>query len=139
MPGWLRPVAYGLVLVPEAARGTERVSFPVVNQPVHELPALVLGLLTGRRDETATFELSPSKLDAAITLLQPAAAATMFNHPNLGAWRSLAQAWESDRSARTHAVFVADLTHAISSPYDAALRRQIAAGHQSAPIHADQR
>lgn len=139
MPGWLCPVAYGIVLVPEVDRGTERVHFPVVNQPVHELPALVLGLLTGRRAETATFELTPSELDAAIALLQPAAAATMFNHPNLGAWQSMARNWEQDRPARAHVVFVADFADEISGPYEAALRRQIAAGQQSAPIHAEER
>lgn len=136
MPGWAIPAAYGLVLVAEADLGSDRVRFPVVNQPVHTLPALVLSLLTGRRAETATFELRRSELDAAIALLAPAAFATMFNHPNLAAWRTIAQAWEDDDVAQVHAVFLADLDDPISSPYDAALRHQIAAGEQSAPIRA---
>lgn len=136
MPGWVRPAAYGLVLVAEADLDGEGVRFPVVNNPVHELPALVLSLLTGRRHETATHELSPSELDAAIALLTPAAAATMYHHPNLESWRVIADAWQRDLSARAFAVFIADLADPPSSPYDAALRRQLAAGERSADVHA---
>lgn len=137
MPGWSTPVAYGVVLVPEEDLGTARVRFPVVNQPVHELPALVLALLAGRRTETATFELTSSELDAAITLLRPAAAATMYNHPNLQAWQSMSRRWANSPAARAFAVFVSDWEAEISSPYDAALRHQIERGEVSAPVHAD--
>lgn len=73
--------------VPQASLGTHVVNFPVVNVPVHGLPALVLGLLTGRRGQSATYELTPNELEAAIALLAPAEAARMMNHPNLLAWR----------------------------------------------------
>lgn len=134
MLGWQKPAAYGLLLVGEAGLGSDRVRFPVVNNPVHELPALVLGLVTGRRSETGTFELTPSELAGCIALLSPAAAATMYSHPNLESWRSIAHSWRQDPRARAFAVFVADLSDEVSSPYDAALRAQIAAGERSAPV-----
>lgn len=64
MPGWRTPAAYGVTLVSSDAD----VRFPVVNVPVHELPSIVLGLVTGRRTGSGTYELSPSELEAAIAL-----------------------------------------------------------------------
>lgn len=41
--------------------------FPVVNVATHGLPALVLGVVTGRRHETATYELDRSQFDDPIS------------------------------------------------------------------------
>jgi hypothetical protein len=41
MPGWQAPAAYGVTLVPQPSLGTAVVNFPVINVPVHGLPALV--------------------------------------------------------------------------------------------------
>ncbi len=139
MPGWRAPTAYGVALVSQASLETSEVRFPVVNVPVHGLPALVLGLLTGRRDESGTYELSPNELEAAIALLAPAEAARMMTHPNLLAWRKLAAAWREDPSARLFVVFIADLGDAVTSPYDKALRGQIAVGDRTPEIHIDRR
>lgn len=136
MSGWQTPAAYGVVLVPQSLLGTSGVHFSVVNVPVHGLPAMVMGLLTGRRAETGTYELSPSELDAAIALLAPAEAARMFNHPNLLAWRQIAADWRRDSSAHVFVVFVSDFSDDTSGPYDEALRRQIRAGERSAEIYA---
>jgi hypothetical protein len=135
MPRWRMPAAYGVVLVPEAKLGTDDVRFPVVNNPVHGLPALVLGLVTGRRDESGTFDLSPSELDGAVALLSPAEAATTLNHPNLLAWRQIAEAWGREPGARAFAVFISDFADPATSPYDDALRRQIEQGERNVPIY----
>lgn len=63
----------------------------------------------------------------------------MYNHPNLWSWRELARQWSGVPSARTFAVFVADLGDPISSPYDAALRRQIESGQRTAEVFIDGR
>jgi hypothetical protein len=139
MPGWQVPAAYGIALVPDADLATSEVSFPVVNVPVHGLPALVLGLLTGRRHESATYELSPSQLETAIALLAPAEAARMMSHPNLLAWRKIALSWREDPSTRLVVVFIANFSEEVTSPYDEAVRRQIAAGDRTQQIHIDQR
>lgn len=129
MPGWVAPQTYGVTLVQSS-----EVRFPVVNVPVHELPSLVLGLITGHRRGSATYELTPSELEAAITLLAPAEAASMYNHPNLLSWRQIARAWSEDPAARVVAVFIADHTDPVTSPYDAALRHQIHSGECSAEV-----
>lgn len=66
MRGWQAPAAFGVVLVPQSRLGTSAVHFSVVNVPVHGLPAMVMGLLTGRRSESETWDLSPSELDWTI-------------------------------------------------------------------------
>lgn len=66
IPGWQTPAVYGVVLVPPASLETSEVIFPVVNVAVHGLPAPVLGLLTGRRHTSGTYELSSSELGAPI-------------------------------------------------------------------------
>ncbi len=139
MPGWQDPAAFGVALVAPSAVGSAEVSFPVVNNPVHGLPALVLGLITGRRGGSATIELTPSELDAAITLLAPAAAATMYNHPNLASWRALRTAWEAEPDARLFAVFIGELADEATSPYERSLRGQLARGEMSAPIWVGER
>jgi hypothetical protein len=136
MHGWRAPAAYGVVLVPQSCLGTSSVRFPVVNVPVHGLPAMVMGLITGRRSETGTYDLSPSELNAAIALLAPAEAARMFNHPNLLAWRKIAADWRGAPLAQAFVVFVADFSHDVTSSYDEALRRQIQSGDRSAEIRA---
>ena len=134
MRGWEAPAAYGVVLVPQSRLGTSAVHFSVVNVPVHGLPAMVMGLLTGRRSEAGTYDLSPSELDGAIALLAPAEAARMFNHPNLFAWRQIAADWRRDPSAQAFVVFIADFSDEVTGPYDEALRHQIQSGERSAEI-----
>ena len=135
LPGWRLPEAYGVVFVPPDKVGTREVTFPVVNVGLHRLPALVLGLLTGRADETATYELTQPLLARAVDLLAPAEAATMYLHPNLAAWRAMLAQWAEQPDARVFAVFVATLDAPASSPYDEAFRAQVAAGER-AELHA---
>jgi hypothetical protein len=122
MPGWVPPAAFGVVLVPEDKLGSTDVTFPVVS--ANTLPAVVLGRVTGRTSETATYELSAAELSEAIALAAPAQAATMIPHPNIVAWRAISGQLAADPSARVFAVFVADLDDPPSSPYDVALRAQ---------------
>ncbi len=49
MPGWVPPVAHGVVLVPPDSSGTADVRYPVVNVGSHGLPTLVMGAITGPR------------------------------------------------------------------------------------------
>jgi hypothetical protein len=131
MPGWQPPAAHGVVLVPPDASGTTDVHFPVVNVATHGLPALVLGVITGRRHETATYELDRSQLERAVAMLAPAEAAEMYQHPNINAWRTILERWPAEPEAQVFAVFIATLGEPISSPYDQALRDQIAAGERA--------
>ncbi|WAL69131.1 hypothetical protein ORV05_15635 [Amycolatopsis cynarae] len=134
MPGWETPAAYGVTLVPGSSTDPADVHFPVVNVPVHELPSLVLALLTGRRGGSGTYELARSELEAAVALLAPAEAALMYNHPNLASWREIARDWAEDPAGRVFAVFIGDFADRVTSPYDLALRRQIESGQRSPEV-----
>lgn len=132
MPGWSPTAAYGVALVPHESDGSSTWSFPVVNvEWVHRLPALVLGIVTGRRSGTETYELTADQLRKAVDLLGPAEAATMLQHPNLLAWRAMLERLDSGHSARIVAVFIESLDDEVSSPYDVMLRAQIARGERS--------
>lgn len=61
LAGWVPPAAYGVLLVPADSLGTAQVRFPVVNVDTHGLPALVMGPITERRDQTATYEVEPEQ------------------------------------------------------------------------------
>lgn len=132
MPGWVPPVAYGVVLVPPDAIGTTLVRFPVVNVGVHGFPALALAEVTGRRSETATYEVSADDLNRAVDIVAPAEAATMYQHPNLKSWRNILAELSSASGGRIFAVFIASMDDPISSSYDEALRRQINEGERAA-------
>jgi hypothetical protein len=132
LPGWSPTAAYGVALVPIPEDTSSAWSFPVVNVGwLHRLPALVLGIAIGRRSGTDTFELSPADLRRAVDLLSPAEAATMLQHPNLLAWRSMLERLDSGAEGRIVAVFIESLDDAVSSAYDAVLRAQIARGERS--------
>lgn len=133
LPGWVPPAAHGVVLVPPDSIGTPEVTFPVVNVDAHGLPALVMGAITGRRFETATYEVEAEKLKQAVDMLAPAEAATMYQHPNLHAWRTILRRLTSEPTGRIFAVFIASLEAATSGPYDQALRRQIADRERAQP------
>lgn len=123
IPGWRAPAAYGVAAVtpPGPAR------FPVVNRADHALPAVVLGLVVGRVDQTGTYPLTVDRLDRAIATLAPAEAAAMYRHPNIAAWRELRAELASDPRVEAVAVFVADLGDPSSGPHDDVLRAQLAA------------
>lgn len=134
MPGWVPPAAYGVTLVPAEAIGTTSVRFPVVNVGVHGFPALALGEVTGRRSETATYEVSAGALARAVDIVAPAEAATMYQHPNLKSWRRLLEDLSITPGGRIFAVFIASLDDPVSGPYDEALRKQMAEGER-APLY----
>jgi len=86
MPTWEQPAAYALgVEQPEGS-----VEWHVINHPnTHELPAVVLGLVTGHRTGSTTHYISPSQLEHAIAMLEPAGACNTWDHPNLWGWQKL--------------------------------------------------
>lgn len=131
MQGWKPPAAYGVALVAGDATEATSVRFPVVNVGVHGFPALALGKVTGRRNETATYEVSAEELARAVEIVAPAEAATMYSHPNLKSWRRLLEDLPETPGGRIVAVFITSLDDPVSSPYDAALRQQIADGERS--------
>ncbi|HYO00864.1 MAG TPA: hypothetical protein VET27_02770 [Mycobacterium sp.] len=63
-------------------------------------------------------------MNELITQLAPAEAATDFSHPNLVAWRAVADA-EADEIA---AVFIGSLDDEPAGPVDAALRGKLTGG-----------
>ena len=66
------------------------VVFPFPNTSAgHRLPGWILALVTGWRYGESTREMSGRELDTAIALLSPAESATMFDNPNLKAWRAI--------------------------------------------------
>lgn len=115
IPGWQRPAAYGLGM-----SAGEVTTFPVVNVGDHLLPAAVLATVCGHSSGTATYELSQSELERAISLLAPAEACLDYGHPNLLAWRKMRQ-----EDGEAVAVFVADLADPVIDGHDAAFRAQL--------------
>jgi len=86
MPTWEQPTSYALGV--EQPDGT--IDWRVINHPnTHELPAVVLGLITGHRAGTATRYITPAQLDHAIAMLEPAGACDTWDHPNLWGWQKL--------------------------------------------------
>lgn len=86
MPTWQQPDSYALG-VEQPDRSIE---WQVINHPnTHELPAVVLGMVTGHRTGTATHHITTDRLDHAIAMLEPAGACDVWDHPNLWGWQSL--------------------------------------------------
>ena len=62
---------------------------PRVNRSYeHRLPGRILALVTGHRRGDGSYLLTRNRLQAAIWLLEPAEAATIYQHPNLESWRA---------------------------------------------------
>jgi GNAT superfamily N-acetyltransferase len=53
----------------------------------HRLPGRILAALVGHRTGSGHYWLDRTGLEAAVGLLSPAEAATIYEHPNLGSWR----------------------------------------------------
>lgn len=88
MPTWQQPDSYALG-VEQLDRSVE---WQVINHPnTHELPAVVLGLVTGHRSGTASHHITTEQLDHAIAMLEPAGACDVWDHPNLWGWQNLRQ------------------------------------------------
>lgn len=93
MPG-LEEMPGFVVGIRDAA--SDAVRFPANTSAGHPLPGWILALVTGWRRGESTLEMSVGELDPAIALLSPAESATMFNHPNLEAWRSIRAGADED-------------------------------------------
>ncbi len=119
--GWRAPIAYAVgYLAPDGW------DFPHVNQSgsTAGLPAIILAEYLGYASGTREFLLTPAQLNELITQLAPAEAATDVSHPNLVAWRAVADA-EADEIA---AVFIGSLDDEPAGPVDAALRGKLTGG-----------
>ena len=86
IPGFRQPVAYSVARLDEG-----RLTFAYVNQPGgnHRLPAVVLAAFCGYTNRSGAFRLSSEDFSRAVAALQPAEAATHWDHPNLWSWRLL--------------------------------------------------
>jgi hypothetical protein len=116
--GWRAPIAYAV-----GYRREGEWDFPHVNQSdgTHGLPVVLLAEYLHYASGTHEFSLSPAQLGEAIALLAPAEAATDVTHPNLLAWRAVADA-DADEIA---AVFIGSLDDESAGPADAALRSRL--------------
>ncbi|OBF19707.1 hypothetical protein [Mycobacterium sp. ACS4331] len=114
--GWRAPVAFAVGY--DTGGGWE---FPHVNRPGSgaSLSAVVLAEVVGHSHGTREFAMTPAQVAHAIENLKPAEATTDLQHPNLAAWRAVADA----KPERIAAVFVGDLTDPPAGPADTALRR----------------
>jgi hypothetical protein len=118
IPGWEAPVAYAV-----GFRDGGDWVFPQINRPggVHGLPAVMLAEVLGYVSGTLEYRLTVGQLRQAIRRLAPAEAATDIDHPNLVAWRAIA-----DRvPAEIGAVFIGALDAPLQGDADRALRPQI--------------
>jgi hypothetical protein len=88
IPSFKPPVAYSAARVDDG-----RLTFGHVNNPasIHRLPAVVLATFCGYTNQSGVFPLSAEEFSRAVTALQPAEAATHWEHPNLWSWRQLLQ------------------------------------------------
>lgn len=126
--GWQRPAAYG-VGVHRVAEGSDEGAgetvFGLTNVGTSPLPAIVLAIECGHTSGTATYELTPARLAAAMDALAPAEACVEFQHPNLVEWKRLAAEIE-EKGGQPVAVFVGDLSDAPVDRHDRAFRATIA-------------
>jgi hypothetical protein len=124
IPGWRRPAAWGSGRLNGAgADSVGSVEFVHVNVAYGFLPAVVLGTVCGRVDGSGSYPLTVDELDRAIALLAPAAAATMMEHPNLAALRTLRA--ESDVDHHAIVVFIGDLNDETDDPAIRALHTRL--------------
>lgn len=116
--GWQAPVAYAV-----GHRTADGWTFPHVNRPGgrHGLPAVLLAEVVGYSGGTQEIDVSEEQLAAAIRAIEPAEAVTEVDHPNLGAWRSIAAAGPTAIAA----VFVGSLDDEPAGPADRELRKQL--------------
>jgi hypothetical protein len=86
IPGFRSPAAYGVARIDAG-----RLTFGFVNKPdsIHRLPAIALATICGYTFRTGVFPLSLEEFSGAVAALQPAVAATHWDHPNLWSWRRL--------------------------------------------------
>lgn len=131
IPLWKPPAAHAAVLVPHEQLDSTDVLFPVINVGTHRLPALIMGIITGRVDGSGTYELSRDDLLRAVEMLTPAEAARMYQQPNISAWRRMIYQLGEQPDSRVFMVFIGSFSDSPSSPYDKALRAQITRGHYS--------
>jgi hypothetical protein len=113
LPGWQAPMAFAVGYLADGDW-----VFPHVNRSGLGLTAVVLAETVGHRCGTREYRLTPDELAAAIRGLQPAEAATALQHPNLAAWRIVADVQSDDIVA----VFVGDLGDPPAGAADAVLR-----------------
>ncbi len=123
IPGWQRPAAWGIGFV----HGDGVIEFVHTNAAFGFLPAVVVGSVVGHVRGSRSYRLTIEELDRAITLLEPAAGATMMEHPNLAALRAVRG--EPDRRGAGLVAFIGDLA---DEPDDdagvAALRNRLNVG-----------
>lgn len=117
IPGWVQPVAHGIVTTDDHGLKTVEVS-GTFN---HQLPPVVLASVIGRTAGTATFVVPVAQLAEAVALLTPAEASTHCDHPNLWAWRRIV----GEGHEAVEAVFVDSLDDPISSDADQLLREAL--------------
>ncbi len=86
LPGLELPVECYCVK-PVGVAGLEGFDQYVNRNPLHRLPVRVLGMVTGHRSGSARIEVSRRVIEDAVSLLGPAEAATIFDHPNLWSWQ----------------------------------------------------
>jgi len=117
LPGWVAPMAYGV-----GRLNGGRIEFARINVGEHPLPAVVLATICGHSAGSASYRLDAAALSRAIELLAPAEACTVYDHPNLAAWRRL-HAGLGERDVAV-AVFVADLNQPCDDHNVTLLREQ---------------
>ena len=117
IPGFLPPAAYSVARIEDG-----RLTFGYVNNSssTHRLPAIVLATFCRYCNQTGVFPLSSDEFSAAVAALQPAEAATHWEHPNLWSWRRLLQ--QAGQNSTFIAFYVTDLNDAVVNEHDAIFR-----------------
>ncbi len=123
IPGWRMPAVHAVGI--SSASSSAETEFPHVSNPGHELPALVLALVTRHVGGTATYPLGVGALSQAIELLEPAEAYPGSGHATLHAWREVLAEMQANPARTACAVFIADLHDPVSSEQDGSLRSQL--------------
>lgn len=116
---WQRPAAYAVGVV---RAGVTR--FTWTNKGGNYLPAVILARVVKHASGTGSYPMSVDQLETAIAELEPAAACTELDHPNLFHWREL-RTEVAEQGGQLVAVFVADLGDPPADESDAALRAEL--------------
>lgn len=121
IPGWRRPVAYGIGWDVDGSFAFTRTS-----AAADPLPAVVLATVCGHVAGSGSYRLDAEALDRAIALLAPADACAYHDNPQLGTWRSMRG--QLDDGQTVTAVFAGAYESDADDPMVAALLADVLAG-----------
>lgn len=104
LPGYRPIAAHGSGLLNEGG-GLE---IEICNRGGHDFPAMLLACVCDHRFRTEAVGISGAQLELAIATMAPAEQCEAFEHPNISAWRRLADRLRREPASQPVLFFVFD-------------------------------